>query len=42
MALGNFANTLETLFAKMRIKNRMKGKSLLQKSFSKDNKEKSR
>lgn len=30
MALGNFANTVETLFAKMRIKTRMKGKNLLQ------------
>lgn len=30
MALGNFANTIETLFAKMRIKTRMKGKNVLQ------------
>eukprot|EP00250_Pteridium_aquilinum_P009305 c18583_g2_i1 orf=144-1316(+) len=37
MALGNFANTLETLFAKMRIKTRMKGKNLLQKRISLQN-----
>lgn len=30
MALGNFANTLETLFAKMRIKSKMKAKNFAQ------------
>lgn len=30
MALGNFANTVETLFAKMRIKTKMKSKNLVQ------------
>ncbi|MCO5579849.1 hypothetical protein L7F22_033711 [Adiantum nelumboides] len=34
MALGNFANTIQTLFAKRRIKLRMKGKNHLQRSDS--------
>ncbi|KAI5056648.1 hypothetical protein GOP47_0028832 [Adiantum capillus-veneris] len=34
MALGNFANTMQTLFAKRRIKLRMKGKNLLQRTGS--------
>jgi hypothetical protein len=42
MASGNFANTLETLFSKMRIKSRMKGKNLMQKRVEKENKEKNR
>lgn len=39
MALGNFANTLQTLFAKRRIKLRMKGKNLLQRAASFEDKE---